>query len=46
MVPEGEEGGKWVKQVKGIREGTCDEHRVMYVSDESLNSTPEINITL
>ena len=28
----------------GIKEGTCDEHRVLYVNDESLNSTPEINI--
>ena len=26
----------------GIKEGTCyDEHWVWYVSDESLNSTPE-----
>ena len=26
----------------GIQEGTCwDEHGVLYVSDESLNSTPE-----
>ena len=31
----------------GIKEGTCwDEHWVLYVSDESLNSTPETNITL
>ena len=28
----------------GIKEGTCDEHRVLY--DESLNSTPETNIAL
>jgi len=27
--------------VMGIKEGTCDEHWVLYVSDESLNSTPE-----
>ena len=27
----------------GIKEGTCqDEHWVLYISDESLNSTPEI----
>jgi len=31
----------------GIKEGTwCDEHWVLYVSDESLNSTPETNIIL
>ena len=30
----------------GIKMGTCDEHWVLHVSDESLNSTPEINITL
>ena len=31
----------------GIKEGTCcDEHWVLYVSDESLNSTPEANIAL
>ena len=31
----------------GIKEGTCyDEHWVSYVSDESLNSTPETNIAL
>ena len=31
----------------GIKEGTCrNEHWVLYVSDESLNSTPETNIAL
>ena len=31
----------------GIKDGTCcDEHRVLYVSDESLNSTPETNFTI
>ena len=31
----------------GIKEGTCnDEHWVFNVSDESLNSTPETNITI
>ena len=31
----------------GIKKGTCyDEHWVLYGSDESLNSTPEMNITL
>ena len=28
------------------KEGTCDEHWVLYVSDESLNLTPETNIAL
>ena len=39
----GEGWGGWVKQVMGIKEGTCDEHWVFYRSDESLNSTPETN---
>jgi len=30
----------------GIKEGTCYEHWVLYVKDESLNSTPETNIEL
>ena len=30
----------------GIREGTCEEHGALYVSDESLGSTPETNTTL
>ena len=31
----------------GIKEGTCwDGHWVLYVSDESLNSTPETDTTL
>ena len=38
-------GGE-VSGAMGIKEGTCDEHWVLYVSDESLNSTPETNITL
>ena len=45
------DGGRWVggwaKWVMGIKEGTCyDEQWVLYVSDESLNSTPETDITL
>ena len=37
----------WVKWTKGIKEDTCwDEHRVLYVGDESLDSTPEITIAL
>ena len=40
-------GGRWARWVMGIKEGTCcDEHWVLYVSDESLNSTLEINIAL
>ena len=39
-------GWKWAKWVTGIKEGTCcDEHWVLYISDESLNSTTETNIT-
>ena len=38
--------GGWAKWVMGIREGTCHEHWVLFVSDESLNSTPEVIITL
>ena len=31
----------------GTKEGTCwDEHWVLYVSDESQNSTPETNLAL
>ena len=41
-----EVGGGWVKQVMCIREGTYDDHWVLYISDESLNPTPETNITL
>ena len=36
--------GGWARWGMGIKEGTYDEHWVMYGSDESLNSTPEINI--
>ena len=37
---------EWAKWVMGIKECTCVEHWVLYVSDESLNSTPETNIAL
>lgn len=38
-------GGGWVRRVIGIKENTCyAEHWVLYVSDQSLNSTPETNI--
>ena len=36
------DGAKWVMEI----EGTWDEHWVLYVSDEALNSTPETNIAL
>lgn len=43
-VTGGEAGGDMGKQVMWTEVGTChDEHRVLYVSDESLNYTPEIN---
>ena len=33
---------EWAKWLTGTKEGTCcDEYWVLYVSDESLNSTPE-----
>ena len=38
--------GRWARWVMGIYEGTCDEHWVLYVNGESLNSTPETNIAL
>ena len=39
-------GGR-VKWVMGIKEDTCwNEHWVLYVSNESLNATPETNTTL
>ena len=45
-VAGGEVGGGWTRWVMGIKEDTCwDEPWVLYVSDESLNSTPE-SITL
>lgn len=42
----GEVDRGWAKCVMGIKKGTCDEHWMLYVSDESLNSTPETNIAL
>ena len=38
--------GGWLKWMMGIKEDTCDEHWVLYVSGKSLNSTRETNITL
>ena len=40
-----EVGWGWARWIMGIKEGTCDEHWVFCVSDESLNSTSETNIT-
>ena len=40
-------GGRWVRWVMGTKRGIgYDEHWVLYGIDESLNSTPETNITL
>ena len=39
--------GEWAKWAMGIKEGTFrNEHWVLYVSDESQNSTTETNTTL
>ena len=38
-------GGGWPRWVMCIKEATY-EHLVLYVSDESLNSTPETNTAL
>ena len=48
MVIRGEVvGGLMIEWRIEIKEHTCgDEHRVLYVSVESLSCTPEINITL
>ena len=44
---DGGEVGGWVKWVMSIKDGTyCHEQWVLYVSDESPNSTPETNITV
>ena len=40
-----EVGGGRARWVMGIKEGTCDEHWVLYVSDESLGF-PETNTAL
>ena len=40
---DGDGQAKWMM---GIKEGTCDEYWVLYVSGQSLNSTSETNITL
>ena len=38
--------GGWAKWTRGIKDTCWDEHWVSHVSDESLNSTPEIITTL
>ena len=40
-----EVGERWARWVMGIKKGTV-EYWMLYVSDESLNSTPETNIAL
>lgn len=46
-VKGGKMGRGWATWMIGSKEGTCcDEHWVFYVSNESLNSTSEINRTL
>ena len=46
-VAGGEVSRGCAEWVMGIKEGTyCEGHWVLWVSDESLNSTPETNITL
>ena len=42
-----EVGGGWTKWVMDIKKDTCwDEHWVLYVNHESLNSTPKTNFTI
>ena len=38
--------GGWIRWVMNIKEDTYVKHWVLFVSNESLNSTPETNITL
>ena len=46
-LPEGRWVGEWVKQVMGIKDGTChEEHQVMCGIVESLYCMLETNITL
>ena len=39
-------GGRWARWMMGIKEGSYDEYWVLYVSEQSLNSTPETNTAL
>lgn len=36
--------GRWIKLVMGIEEGTSYEYQVLYISDESRNSTQEVKL--
>ena len=45
-VDGGRWGWGWTKLVMGIKEGSCDEPSVLYVSDKSLKSIPEANFTI
>ena len=43
----GREGGGWGNFMMGIKEGTCcDENRVLYATNESLNTTSKTNDVL
>ena len=43
----GERGGGWGNRVMGIKEGMCcDEHWVLYTTNESLNTTSKTNDVL
>lgn len=42
-----EVGRKWARWVMGIKEGSfCDAHWVLFLSEVSLNSTPQTNTAL
>ena len=48
-VAGGEVAKGCLRWVMGMKEGTCDQHwvlHVLYVNEDPLNSTPEMNITL
>lgn len=42
----GQWGMRWARWGMGFKEGMRAEHRVLYGSDESLNSIPKTNIAL
>ena len=40
-------GGRMAKCIRGIKEDTCwDEHWVLYIGDQSLESAPKIVVVL
>ena len=46
-VSEGRGGGEWGNSMMGIKEGACcDEHWVLYATNESLNTTSKTNDAL